>query len=108
MKFLIHILLILAITFLLQSFLPWWTMAIGAFIISFLIGNNGTLSFLAGFLGVGLLWLGMTYYIDFTTESILSEKLNQLLPVNSMLLTFLIGGIVGGFASLTGALLRAK
>lgn len=108
MKFLIHIILIIIVTFLLQSFLPWWTLAIGAFVVSFMMGNKGVNSFFAGFLAVGLLWLGISFYIDFTTESILTEKLNRLLPLNSMLLTFLIGGLVGGLSSLTGALLRAK
>jgi hypothetical protein len=108
MKFLIHILLIAAISFLLQSFLPWWTMAVGAFVISFLMDNKGVSSFFAGFLAVGLLWLALAFYIDFTTQSILTEKLNKLLPLNSLLLTTLIGGLVGGLASLTGALLRAK
>ena len=108
MKFLIHIILIIIVTFLLQSFLPWWTLAIGAFVVSFMMGNKGVNSFFAGFLAVGLLWLGLSFYIDFTTESILTEKLNRLLPLNSMLLTFLIGGLVGGLSSLTGALLRAK
>jgi hypothetical protein len=83
-------------------------MAVGAFIISYLLGNKGFTSFAAGFLGVGLLWLSMALFVDFTTNSILSEKLNRLLPVNSFLITFLIGGLVGGFASLTGSLLRSK
>jgi hypothetical protein len=108
MKFLIHIVLVIVISFLLQSFLPWWTMAIGVFIVSFVIGNKGITSFIVGFLGVGLLWLGYAIYIDFSTESILTVKLNQLLPLNSLLLTFLLGGLVGAFASLTGSLIRSK
>lgn len=108
MKLLIHILITGITAFILQSFLPWWTMAVGAFVISFLLNNKPTSSFIAGFLGIGILWLGYTWYIDYSTESILTNKLNQLLPLNSVLLTFLIGAIIGGFASLTGALIRAK
>lgn len=108
MKFVTHTLLILVFALLLQLFLPWWTMAIAAFTISFMMYEKGLSSFMAGFLGVGLLWLALVLYIDISTASILTEKLNRLLPLNSMLLTFLIGGLVGGFASLTGALLRAK
>lgn len=108
MKFVTHTLLILVFALLLQLFLPWWTMAIAAFTISFMMYEKGLSSFIAGFLGVGLLWLALVIYIDFSTASILTEKLNRLLPLNSILLTFLIGGLVGGFASLTGALLRAK
>jgi hypothetical protein len=108
MKFLIHILLVVFISALLQYFLPWWTLSIGCLAIAFLIGNNGFLSFSAGFIGVGLLWLGMAFYIDMITDSILTEKLNRLLPVSPFLLTGLIGGLVGGFTSLTGALLRKQ
>ena len=108
MKFLIQLLATSAVCFLLQYFLPWWTMALGAFAISYVVGNNGYLSFLAGFLGAGLLWLGMALFIDIATHSILTQKVNQLLPVNAFLMTVLIGGLVGGFAALTGSLLKAK
>jgi hypothetical protein len=108
MKFLVHILLTILISFMLQYFLPWWTMAIGSLVIAYLVGNNGFTSFAAGFIAVGLLWLGMALFIDWITDSVLTEKLNRLLPMNSFLLTTLIGGLVGGLSSLTGALLRSK
>ena len=108
MKFIIQIISTIAASFLMQYFLPWWTMALGAFVIGYAVGNNGYLAFLAGLLGVGLLWLGMSLFIDIATHSILTGKVNQLLPVNSFLLTALVGGLVGGFAALTGSLLKAK
>jgi hypothetical protein len=108
MKFFVQIAATIALCFLLQTFFPWWTMAIGACAIGFAVPNKGYVSFGAGFLAVGLLWLGMAIYIDQTTQSILTEKVNKLLPLNSLLLTMLIGGVVGGFAALTGALARAK
>lgn len=108
MKFFIHLIATLVICYILQSFLPWWTMAVGAFTVAFLLGNKGFPSFAAGFLGVGLLWIGFAFYVDVLTDSILTEKINRLLPVNSFILTLLIGGLVGGFASLTGSLMRAR
>lgn len=108
MKFVIQIITTIIACFLLQTFLPWWTMAIGAFVIGYILANKGYVSFTAGFLAVGLLWLGMAFYIDQSTHSILTEKVNRLLPLNSFILTTLIGGLVGGFAALTGALLKAK
>ena len=102
MKFFIHLIATLVICYVLQSFLPWWTMAVGAFTVAYLFGNNGFSSFAAGFLGVGLLWIGFAFYVDVLTDSILTEKINRLLPVNSFILTLLIGGLLGGFASLTG------
>ncbi|MDZ4747326.1 MAG: hypothetical protein SH808_02490 [Saprospiraceae bacterium] len=108
MKFFIHLIATLVICYVLQSFLPWWTMAVGAFTVAYLFGNKGFSSFAAGFLGVGLLWIGFAFYVDVLTDSILTEKINWLLPVNSFILTLLIGGLVGGFASLTGSLMRSK
>jgi len=108
MKFLAQVLVTMIVCFALQYFLPWWTMALGAFVIGYLFGNTGFTSFGAGLLGVGLLWFLMAYYIDITTNSILTDKVGKLLPLNVFLLTTLIGGLVGGFAALTGALLKAK
>ena len=108
MKFIYQIIITALIAFVLQSFLPWWTMAIAAAGIGYYFNTKGLISFAAGFLGVGLLWLGMALFIDVTTHSILTEKINRILPLNSVVLTALIGGIVGGFASLTGALIKSK
>jgi hypothetical protein len=108
MKFLIQIIATIIVCFLLQTFFPWWTLAIGALGVAFVVGNKAWVSFVAGFAGVGILWFGMAFYIDQTTHSILTEKVNKLLPLNSFVLTTLIGGLVGGFAALTGALLKQK
>lgn len=108
MKFLIQILATIAVCFLLQTFLPWWTMAIGSLTVAYAISNKGGISFVAGFIAVGVLWLGMAVYIDQTTNSILTEKVNKLLPLNSFVLTTLIGGLVGGLAALSGSLLRIR
>lgn len=108
MKFGVQLIGTIIVCFVLQSFLPWWTMAVGAFTVAYLVGNKGAISFLAGFLGVAVLWVGMAFYIDALTHSILTEKINRLLPVNAFVMTLLVGGLVGGFASLTGALLKVE
>lgn len=108
MKFLYQLLATLIICFTLQYFLPWWTMAMGCFALGYLFSNKGLLSFSAGFLGVGLLWLGVAMFIDVSTQSILTEKINRILPLNVFILTTLIGGLVGGLASLTGSLLSSQ
>ena len=108
MKFLYQLIATIILSFLLQNFLPWWTMAIGSCAIGYYFGNKGFISFCAGFLGVGLLWLGMAMFIDVSTQSILTAKINKLLPLNVFVLTTLIGGLVGGLASLTGSLLSTQ
>lgn len=106
MNFLKQILITALVCFVLQQFLPWWTMAVGAAVVSFWLGNKSFASFGAGFLAIALLWLGVAFFIDSTTHSILTSKVNKLLPLNSFLLTAIIGGLVGGLSALTGALMK--
>ena len=112
MKFAIQIVAVALIGALLQTFFPWWTMAIGAFAVGFLFASNGWKSFFAGLLGVGLLWFVIALYLDQQTGSILTQKVAGLFPTKNvpllMLLTSLLGGLVGGFASLTGSVLTYK
>ena len=108
MKFLVETFAILLLSCLLQFFLPWWTMALAAFAVSFIFDDPPFKSFLSGFLAISLLWLMMAMYIDITTQSVLTTKVNQILPVNVFILTPIIGGLVGGLAALTGALLRIR
>lgn len=81
-------------------------MAIGAFLVGFVFSNTGFKSFLSGFIAIGLLWLGLALYVDNATHSILTEKISQLFPLDLFVLTSLVGGLVGGFASMTGSLLK--
>lgn len=112
MKLLLHILILIIVTFILQSFLPWWSMAIGAFAIAYGFAHSGIKSFLAGFIAIGLVWLGLAIYIDVASASILTTKVAQLFPTKTVpllfVLTVFIGGLVGGMASLTGAILSYR
>lgn len=112
MKLIAHIIAVLLISWLLQTFLPWWTMAIGAFATGLFFRQNGYRSFLAGLVGVGLLWFGMVYFIDSSTGSILSSKVAAIFPTKTvgllMMITAVIGGLVGGFASMTGGIISYR
>lgn len=95
----------------LQYFLPWWTLVIGAFAAAYWAGNNGFVSFVAGFLGVALLWLTTAMVIDAQTNSILTEKVAQIFPTKTPALlyvvTAVVGGLPAGFAALAGALVTS-
>lgn len=112
MKFLAHFVVVLLLSWMLQSFLPWWTMAIGAFATGLYFRHGGFLSFLAGLLGVGLLWFGMAWYSDSSTNSILSERVAGIFPTKTvgllLLVTGFIGGLVGGLASMTGGIISYR
>ena len=110
MRFIIQLLTVIAIGFVFELFLPWWSVAIAAFIAGFVVRSNA--NFLAGLLGVALLWLTKAWLIDMSSPSILAEKVADICPLHSKSLLFIVmaimGGLVGGFAALTGSLIKKK
>lgn len=113
MKFVVAIILTALLSFVAGLYFPWWTIAIAAFLVALLIYQKTWKAFLAGFLGLLLLWSGLAYWIDVNNESILSAKIGELIGVGSnsfllILITGLIGGLVAGFAALSGNFLRGS
>ncbi|MDF9797306.1 hypothetical protein OKW21_002569 [Catalinimonas alkaloidigena] len=110
MKFLFKIILIIAFSYLLELYLPWWSVIIAAFLVNMWLPSKGFIDFLSGFLGVGLLWLTYAWLIDADTSSILSERIADLfsLPNGSFMIASsgLVGGVAGGFAALSGSQFR--
>ena len=108
MKFLIQFVAILFSAHLLALFMPWYSIAIAAFVMGFLLKSNT--NFLAGFAAIATLWAFNALLIDAGSSSDLSERVAKLLMVKYETVLFLvmavIGGLVGGFAALTGSLLR--
>ncbi len=107
MKTMYQIFLTLLVCLVLQLFLPWWSVAIGAAIVAFFFEQSGWRAFAGGFVAVFILWVAAASWLNATGGAILATRLNQLLPLNSLLLTGLVGGLVGGFAALTGKMVRA-
>ncbi|MCG8311545.1 MAG: hypothetical protein MI975_29430 [Cytophagales bacterium] len=99
------------LAFLLQTIFPWWSIVIASFLIGFIISTGGTSSFIAGFLGIGILWFFMAALTDIKTDSILTSRVAEIFSLpNSwslILATACIGGVVGGFGALTGSYLRS-
>lgn len=108
MRFAVQILVIVVLGFFLELFFPWWSVAIAAFCGGLLIHTR--MNFLGGFLGVGLLWLAKALITDLSSDSDLTERVAAIFMLHSktllLLVTVLLGGIVGGFASTTGGALR--
>ena len=109
-KFIFKIVFTAVVAFLLQIYLPWWSVVIAGFAISFILSSGGMSSFFAGFLGVGLLWFTLALFIDNTNDGILSNKVAQIFTLpNSFLLiliTSIIGGLAAGLGALTGSYFR--
>ena len=113
MKFALTTLLIFLLSFIAGLYLPWWSIAIVAFLAALLVQPRIGFGFLAGFLGIFLLWASIAFWIDVNNESILSRKVALLFPLggSSILLivvTALVGGLVGGFAAMAGSSIRLK
>lgn len=113
MKFIIAILLTAILAFLGGIYLPWWSIVPAAFIAGVLVYQSAFRSFLCGFLGILLLWSGLAWWIDSANESILSSRIAQLLPGPDtsffvILLTGIVGGLVGGLGALMGHFLRGR
>jgi hypothetical protein len=110
MKFLIQVLAILITAWILTLFTPWWALTIPAFLFGWLLRSN--YNFLAGFLAIFLLWGIKAWLINASADAPLAERIAQVLMVKSdmllILVTAAIGGLVGGFAALTGSLLNQK
>jgi hypothetical protein len=111
MKFFVTMLLIALLSFACGLFLPWWTAAVAAFLVSALIPQKPMRAFFAGFLALFLLWGLMALFIDISNDNILSMRIAELLYLQGssialVVLTGLIGGLVGGGGSLTAAYLK--
>ena len=113
MRFLLTVLLIAALSFIAGLYLSWWSLAIIAFAVALLIPQSIGKSFLAGFTGIFLLWGLLSFWIDTKNEGLLAGKISQLFGLGDgslllVLVTALIGALVGGFAALSGASIRPR
>jgi hypothetical protein len=113
MKLLVAIILTALLSFVFGLYLPWWSIAIAAFISALLIPMKSGKAFLAGFLGVFILWALLAWWIDMKNQGILSKKVAEIFPLGGssfllILVTALIGALVGGIASMSGSYLRRR
>jgi hypothetical protein len=113
MKFLLTTLLIFLLSFIAGLYLPWWSIAIVAFVAALLMQPKIGFGFLAGFIGIFLLWASIAFWIDVNNESILSQKVALLFPLGGssvllILITAFVGGLVGGFAAMAGSSIRLR
>jgi hypothetical protein len=112
MRFLLSILLIAVLGFIAGLFLPWWSIAIVAFLVLILLPQGLGRSFLAGFLGIFMLWFLIALVQDVKNDHILSRKVAELFKLGPasillIIITALVGGLVAGFAAMSGSSLRA-
>jgi hypothetical protein len=113
MKFIASLLLILLLSFLACLYFPWWSIAVVALLVSVLIPQNPRASFLCGFIALFLLWGVLSYWISANNNHVLAHRVSLLIlkndtPLLLIIITALIGALVGGLAALTGSFIRSK
>ena len=113
MKAIIQILAIILVSYLAELILPmWYGFAIVAFAFGYLIRSR--MNFLAGFIAVVLLWAFELWLVDSSAATDFVSRVALFFPppLNTkqglIIFTLLVGGLVGGFATLSGALLKPK
>ena len=110
MKFIIAILLTALLGYAAPLFLPWWAFVITSGIVGATIHQQPWKAWLAGFLGMFLLWGVWAYMIDSANEHILSTRVAGLLKLGSgtmlVLVTALVGGLLSSVAALAGSFAR--
>jgi len=110
MKFIIRTIIIAVAAHFCLLYFPWWTIAVCGFLAGLLINGTNLSTFFSGFLGIGILWLVQAYNIHYRTDGLLSNRVAELFTLSEgfylVLVTALVGALVGGFSTLSGLRLR--
>lgn len=114
MKQLITIVLIAFVTYItgIITALPWWSFVLPVALIAAWRKHTPGQAFLTGFAGVCILWVVVAALKDIANEHILATKVAGILPLGGsyvllILVTGVVGGLLGGLSSLTGSYLRS-
>ena len=113
MKFFIALLLTAVFSFAASLYLPWYSIAIAAFLVALAVPQSAGRAFLSGFFALFILWAGLSFWINNANESILAHRISLLViksdnPFLLIIITGLIGAVVAGFAAISGSLLRKR
>jgi hypothetical protein len=111
MRLYLQIPAIILFGWLLALMLPWYSVAFVAFVFGYLLDSES--NFIGGFLGVAILWGLKIFFTTYHGSVDLASKVAQIMdPIKEkwilILITLVIGGLVGGFACVTGATLKPK
>jgi Na+-translocating ferredoxin:NAD+ oxidoreductase RnfD subunit len=104
MKFVARLILIALLSYLIPFYAPWWIVLVIGLVIGLLLPGNGWNLFNAGFLGAGLVWLGYALKLDYDTQSIMTNKILELVGIADPLILLLGSGLIGGLSAGLGAL----
>lgn len=110
MRFIIQVIFIIVIAYIGELFLPWYFIAIAAFLGGWLLKSKA--NFLAGFLAIAILWTVKAMLTQAVDTNDLATRVAAIFTLPNKYLLYLvmalIGGIVGGLGCMTGSFLVSK
>lgn len=112
MKSFAHFLLILLLAYVAGMVLPWWSVALVAFLVTLLMPLSPGKSFFSAFMGIFLLWMILAFYTDVRNDHLLANRMSEMIlkvrsaPLMGVVSSF-IGALVAGFAASSAAFVRA-
>jgi hypothetical protein len=104
-------LILLILSFISTYLLPWWAVAIVIFLVTLFMGKTSGRTFLSGFAAVFISWAVLALFKTIPNDNLLAKKVAVLFPLGGnwvllLLITAIIGGLVGGMSALSGVLLK--
>lgn len=103
-------LIILILSLLAGFVLPWWAVAIIAFLAALFLGKTSGRSFWMGFSATAIAWIILALCKSIPNENVLAGRVATLFQLPNwiliLLVTAIIGGLVGGLAALSGQLFK--
>lgn len=111
MRFLLATLLTAALSFIAGLYLPWWSIAVVAFLVALLIKQRIGWAYLSAFTAICFLWGGLALLFHLPNNGVLTGKVARIFPLNGnsfylIALTAFIGALVAGFAAMSGSSFR--
>ncbi len=108
-NFFFSVIIIITACALLERFLPWWIITLPAFAVGFFYEQKSSIAFLSGFVALFILWSSYAFFLSAANDNLLAVKVAELLPLKGsviglLIVTGVVGGLVSGFASLSGNL----
>ncbi len=106
MKFALMLIVYAAITLILGPIWSYWVLMLFWAITGALFGGGAARAFFSAALAVGLVWIGQSFWITWSTASPLPEKMGEIIGGVSkgilMGITGVMGFLIGGMSALTG------
>ncbi len=113
MRFILSLLLTAVTGYIFGIFLDWWSVALAAFLIALLYPQSPGKALISGFLAVFLLWGILATIMDARNDHILATRMANLIlksssPGTMVVITAVLGGIVGALSALSASVLRYR